>query len=251
MSLYVDARRALVAVGPNAVLCGRTAAVVHGLSHDPLDQLEVLIPWGDPRPRVDGVRLRQSRGTGRRPPVDTPLPHTDIVDTVLDLADHTDRETCVYWLTEAHRRGLLTMADLLEGLAARRRHTHRTLIEEIADDVASGATSNLEVRYVRQVERAHRLPTAERQFIVPETGHRADFAYPRHRRLIETDGLAYHQGEAAERDARIDAEHAAAGWSTIRLTWTQVAGTPCLAARTVADAICAEVRPCSLERQDR
>lgn len=256
MTFLSRAAVALDLAGPQAALYGRSAAHLLQLDLDEPDILDVVVPWSVTPPIVPGARMRRTRGTGRRPTVPDPLPHTDIVDTVLDLGDRTDGETCIYWMTEAHRRGLLQIPDLTTALHERRRHRHRALIEAVAEDIASGATSNLEVRYAGRVERAHGLPKAVRQFIVPTTGHRADFAYPEAKLLIELDGVAYHSGAAAERDVLLDRQHAAEGWLTRRYTWGRVVGSACVIAREVVTLLNergmpdAEAVPCRAERPE-
>ena len=47
-----------------------------------------------------------------------------------------------------------------------------------------------------------------RQYVVPETGHRADGAYPKRRALIHLDGARYHDPDA---DRDLDNRHAALG----------------------------------------
>ena len=56
------------------------------------------------------------------------------------------------------RRGMIK-----EALAARKRMRWREWLGEALDDVAGGLTFPLELRYVRDVERAHGLPVARRQ----------------------------------------------------------------------------------------
>jgi len=51
--------------------------------------------------------------------------------------------------------------------------------------------------------------------------------WPQHRLIIEVDGYAFHRTrQAFERDRRRDADHLAAGYRTLRLTWRQLTGEP-------------------------
>jgi hypothetical protein len=61
-------------------------------------------------------------------------------------------------------------------------------------DVADGVLSPLEYRYVRNVERAHGLPTAKRQVLIVRGGQRQylDNLYQAFGLGVELDGQAYH-----------------------------------------------------------
>jgi hypothetical protein len=65
-------------------------------------------------------------------------------------------------------------------------------------------------------------------------GLEVDFAWPRHRLVVETDGWEYHRTRAAfENDRRRDAALARAGWRTLRFTHRQIAGAPNEVAETL------------------
>ena len=72
-------------------------------------------------------------------------------------------------------------------------------------DVAEGAQSPLELTYLRDVERAHGLPTGSRQVRV--AGRRViwvDVDYEEYSTRVELDGRLGHQGEGRFRDRRRD-----------------------------------------------
>ncbi|MGI8594988.1 MAG: endonuclease domain-containing protein [Solirubrobacteraceae bacterium] len=55
----------------------------------------------------------------------------------------------------------------------------------------------------------------------------ADFAWPEHRLIVETDGHETHgTREAFERDRRRDQRLIRAGWRVVRFTWRQVVHEP-------------------------
>ena len=66
-------------------------------------------------------------------------------------------------------------------------------------------------------------------------GHRADFAWPGHRLIVEVDGWAAHGHRLAfERDRARDLAHQAAGWTVVRLTWRQLGERPVWVAAQLA-----------------
>src|SRR5690606_9638857 len=91
-------------------------------------------------------------------------PRTRIEETVIDLtqAARTLRDA-FGWLARAVNDRLTPAGRLLEALADRPRVRWRRLLREGLGDVAAGCRSVLEVGYLREVERAHGLPTGERQ----------------------------------------------------------------------------------------
>ena len=71
---------------------------------------------------------------------------------------------------------LCTADQLVTALASRRRQTDRRVLLEMLSDVADGSNSAAELRYLRDVKRAHRLPTSRRQAPTGD-GRRRDVEY--------------------------------------------------------------------------
>jgi hypothetical protein len=128
----------------------------------------------------------------------------------------------------------------------------RGLLLEIVDDVASGAFSVLERRYLRQVERAHGLSRGQRQHpdrSGPRTAQR-DVEYVEQKLILELDGRLGHD-QALDRWGDLDRDLAAAttGRLTLRAGWGQVL-QPCRLAQQLAVVLKARgwagaPRPCS------
>ena len=102
-------------------------------------------------------------------------------------------------------------------------------------DVAEGAQSPLELKYLRDVERAHALPVGSRQVRV--AGQRViwvDVDYDEFTTRVELDGRLGHQGEGRFRDRRRD-NRAVVGrvWS-LWYGYAETFGTPCDVAVEVA-----------------
>jgi very-short-patch-repair endonuclease len=58
-------------------------------------------------------------------------------------------------------------------------------------------------------------------------GHRADFAWPEQRLIVEADSWRHHSSRASfERDRRRDAHHTAHGWRVVRLTYARITTEP-------------------------
>ena len=69
-----------------------------------------------------------------------------------------------------------------------------------------GVRSGLELRYARDVERAHGLPSAQRQARREIAGraHYRDNWYAEYGVCVEVDGQAYHRDEQVWKDKRRD-----------------------------------------------
>jgi hypothetical protein len=132
-------------------------------------------------------------------------------------------------LADLCQQRLTTPARLRETLASYPRLPGRALLAAVLDDVATGAYSVLERRYLPRVERPHGLPRAQRQGAFTQ-GSRSGFRdvqYVAQRVTVELDGRLGHefavdQWVDLERDlfAAVDEQ------LTIRLGWGLVA-KPC------------------------
>jgi hypothetical protein len=225
--------------GPRSLLSHETAAETYDLVK-PSKLLHVTIPQ---RQRMEPARglvvhrsvrdLEQIRGSGLPP-------RTTVEEAVLDLAQAAaDFDEVVALIAKACQRRL-TMAVLLrQSLDARPKSRWRAEILEAIGDVASGAHSPLERRYLRDVERAHGLPNADRQACAVQNGRaiQRDVRYRRYRVVVELDGAAYHPAERRLADARRDNAAVAQGLVTLRYGWTDVTSRPCQTAAEVAAAL--------------
>ncbi len=99
--------------------------------------------------------------------------------------------------------------------------------------VHDGVRSPLELRWVRCVERPHRLPRPTRPYVLPD-GTEADGAYEEFRVLLELDGRRWHDGERRFRDWRRDNGNSEADWLTLRYGWPDVVGGSCGTAGNLA-----------------
>ena len=136
----------------------------------------------------------------------------------------------------AVRSRCTTAERLAQALAARARFPRRTWLAQVLLDVAAGTASVLEHGYLHGVERAHGLPTADRQRADRVAGARIyrDAPYPAHRLAVELDGRLDHSG-LSDRDGDLDRdlETATTEVRTIRLGWGQVYERPCRTAAAI------------------
>ena len=97
-----------------------------------------------------------------------------------------------------------------------------------------GVHSNLEYRYVRDVERPHGLPRAARQVRVIRDGapRYLDNLYEEGMVCVELDGRTAHPPGERFRDFRRDNAGAADGILTLRYGWSDVTSVPARSPRS-------------------
>jgi hypothetical protein len=204
---------ALLRAGPGAVLSHETAAEVHRLIDKPSSRIHVTVTaQRNPARRgpIRGVVIHRSRNVASEPLPPWQLPRTPIAETVLDLIEAaTTTDDAFAWLTKAFGRDLVNAGMLTTALSARKRMRNRSWLVEALADVADGVMSPIELRYVRDVERAHGLPTAKRQARRELDGgvRFLDNFYEAFRLCVEIDGRLTHPPEQKWRDADRDSDN--------------------------------------------
>ncbi|MFQ6172049.1 hypothetical protein ACK8HX_10610 [Oryzobacter sp. R7] len=223
----------------DAALVGGTAAHLWGLTPRAPAVVEVGVPQ---RRRVSppaGVSVRRMR---RFLPCLDEVSYpwrTTVAATVLDAGAGKDGEAQLALAATAVRQGLVSVARLRGELDARRGHPHGVLLREVSGDLAAGAHSPAEVRYVRDVERAHGLPTGSRQDPGGSGGSRVhDTVYEGFGVVVEVDGRLGHEPWGRRvRDGRRDRLAAGGGLFTTRVFWPDVAVTACRTATEMASVL--------------
>jgi hypothetical protein len=214
---------------PGSAWSHHTAAHVHGLLSHPPDRVDLLVDSSKRVTAPRGVTIhRRLDADSHLDPLHWPW-RTTIEETVLDVTTTASVDEVFAILGRAFQRQLTTEDALRGHLAARTRHPHRKWLEVVLADAASGAESALEMRFLRDVERAHGLPVGVRQRSTePSRAERHDVAYEEQRVLVELDGRLGHDGtEARIRDGVRDRRSATTGWLTTRAFWRDVLGFPC------------------------
>ncbi|HET8593941.1 MAG TPA: type IV toxin-antitoxin system AbiEi family antitoxin domain-containing protein [Intrasporangium sp.] len=223
----VRAVAALLAIGRPSALCGPSAGAAWGLTSAPAGDVHVLVPFGRrgvDRPGMTVVRSR--RFTERVHP--QAWPHrTTAEHTVYDLSVGQDLDRVVALMAKACQLRIATEATLAAALETRPTQTHHGVVAEVLGLVGDGAESAAEVRYIRDVERSHGLPSGRSQHPAPGQRFR-DRTYEKYRLIVEIDGRLGHSPWAGrQKDSRRDRKAATTGRLTVRGTWLDVAAAPC------------------------
>lgn len=218
-----------VLLGGSGAVAGRsTAAYLHGWLKQEPEPITIYISKDAPIRRDDRWEFLRSARLGRGEP-----PRTRPAQTIIDLAASVSADELTTLVSEATAFHRLNPDEVRRLIDSSPKLPRRRLLLETLDVVGAGAMSPLETRYLRDVERAHGLPTPLRQGS-PTGRYRTDAWYPDYGVIIELDGAAYHRGSARTADLERDSLHLAHGIATLRVTWRMVTATPCELATTVA-----------------
>ena len=220
---------AVLACGPGAAISFLSAAFLWGLLPRPAGPVHVSRagrhrdgPVGVVSHRCTTLETTRRHGI----PVTTPL------RTLLDIAVVASDRDLARAVTEARIRRLVTDGAILTG-AVRRPGAQR--LRELAAQEPSRTRSEAERRLLLLVERA-RLPRPVTN--VRLHGYEVDALWPEQRLVAEVDGYAFHgHRQAFERDRRRDAALTSAGYTTVRLTWRQIAEEAEATAAVLAGAL--------------
>jgi hypothetical protein len=226
-----------------AVLSHETAAEVWGITDERSALIHVSIPRMAGTLAVPtGVRLHYS---ARLPEAGFPAaiayrmpPVTWADEAVLDLVNSArNAEDAVAWAIKACQRGK-TDPDLILMRLRKPGHSRLQWRDDLLGalaDVQAGVQSPLELRYLRDVERAHELPAGKRQVKTKRgsTVRFHDVRYAEFAVTIELDGVRWHSGDARGRDDARDNTSTLDGFRTLRYGWVKVAYHPCEVAHEV------------------
>jgi very-short-patch-repair endonuclease len=198
---------ALLATGPGATLSHGTAAHLWGLLPSMPPSVDVTFTDRVPRQRA-GVRAH----------------HAEILHTTT----HQGLPVTTPLQTLGHLPPATRDRARAEALVQR-------LIPRGADDHAEPTRSALE-RALLPALKAAELPAPRCNHRI--LGHEADFVWPEHRLIVETDGWAAHgHRRAFEHDRALDARRQAAGFATLRFTYRQVVDRPLLVTVRIAQVL--------------
>ncbi|TDU90541.1 hypothetical protein EV138_4132 [Kribbella voronezhensis] len=138
-------------------------------------------------------------------------------------------------VAEACQSGRVDPAEILRTLGDHRRHRHGRQLRAILRDVAAGSHSLLELRYLRDVERSHRLPAGIRQRQVD--GEFTDIAYPDFGLVVELDGRFHLTPAKRWKDLDRDNRATLRAEATLRYGWLDITSRPCEAAVQVVQVL--------------
>jgi len=231
---------AVLRSGPGAVLSHQSAAELYRLTDKSTTTIHVSVPAGRRVRGTAGVMVHRSgRIDAARHPTLLP-PRTRVEETVLDLTQASRTfDEAFHWLCQACGGRLTTASRLQAALSQRKKASYRSEILAALVAIADGVHSNLEYRYVRRVERAHRLPAACRQAKLILGGRRCylDNLYRDFGVAVELDGQAAHLIQDRWRDVHRDNILTSMGIITLRYNWADVTGRTCQVAAEVATVL--------------
>jgi very-short-patch-repair endonuclease len=231
---------AVLRSGPGAALSHQSAAELCRLTDKPSSIVHVTVPTGRRVRGAAGIMVhRSNRMAAARHPTLLP-PRTRVEETVLDLTQTSGTfDEAFRWLCQACGGRVTTADRLREALGQRKKLRYRGEILTALTAVGEGVHSNLEYRYVRGVERAHRLPVACRQARLILGGRRyyLDNLYRDFGVAVELDGHAAHRIQDRWRDVHRDNTLTSAGIITLRYNWADVTERTCQVTAEVATVL--------------
>lgn len=233
LSLRGQFMAAVLACGPEAALSHRSAAHLHGLRQTARANIDVTTA-GPVTHRHDGIDAHSSTTlTAADVTTVDAIPCTTVARTVLDLGDVVPTREVERSLEEGDFLEIIDFRAIEEQLernptrqaALRLREAMATLRPDTAP------TDNAFGELLLATCRRAGVPEPQRQlWIDPGDGEppvQADFAWPEHKLIVETDGAAAHRTRHRfEADRRRDQRLAVLGWRTIRITWRQLTREP-------------------------
>jgi very-short-patch-repair endonuclease len=235
---YADEMAAVLACGDGAVLSHGSAARLWGLLSRPDSPRPISVLLAGRNPGLKpGIRIHRTRSLPRAETTRRhDIPVTTPTRTLLDLASEASTNTLARALNEAQVLGLARPADLLPLLAGHPRHRGASTLRALVGgpDVAM-TRSEAERRFLALTEAA-KLP---RPRVNARVGaYEVDFLWPGQRLVVEVDGFRFHSSRVAfERDHARGADLAAIGYTTIRVTWRQIADEPHALVARIAQAL--------------
>ena len=186
---------AVLAVGHDATISHRSAAVLWEILPTGDDGVDVTVTRGHPRHRP-GIRIHRSRQLEHS--LNAGVRVTTPIRTLVDLARTVGSRDLERAVEEAEVKRLVARKDG-DALRAERR--------------------------LLWLIRAAQLPAPATNVRVGH--HEVDLLWPNERVIVEVDGFAFHHTRAAfERDRAGDRALHAAGYVVLRITWRQLIEEP-------------------------
>lgn len=232
---------AALAIGPEAVVSHRTAALLHGLMDYNGSKTEVTIPGCHSRRRGQLVIHSSTNITPADITLEDNIPCTSVARTLLDLADVLGRRRLERAFDQADVMGafdLLAIEDQIERNATR---PAARKVTALLDEHYIGSTpteSELEEAFLALCGRIDVPPPEVQQWIVlPDGGEpiRADFLWREQRVVVETDGDRYHRTpQRRSADRRKDQRLIVHGFTPVRTDARQIFYRPAELEATLA-----------------
>jgi very-short-patch-repair endonuclease len=207
---------ALLACGPEAALCHRSAGGVMELLLERPAIVDVAVP-GNQRNRP-GIRVHRDH------PLDQVTTSrgcriTTAAATIADLAPSLTQRELARAIEQAQILGLATREELLAALPSRRSRALTTALDQ-----PRLTRSEAERRLLELIEKA-RLPRPHTNVRIGP--HEVDLHWPEQRLIVEVDSAEWHDDPLAQRDDKLrQAQLEAAGERVVRVTKAQARTNP-------------------------
>ena len=224
-----------------AALSGSSALEVHGVRRHRLVAADapvyVAVDGRRSLTSPAGVLVHRVTGLEHRVLWHLGPPRVRIEHALLEVASQAqDEDTAIGLIADACQAGHTTPRRLLDVLARLPKLPRRRLLVTILSDVACGAYSVLERRYLVRVERPHGLPGGQRQRRVRpgRTVAYRDVGYVAVGVVVELDGRLGHEAPTDRwKDLERDLDAVVQGDVTVRAGWGLVLDPCRLAAAMV------------------
>ncbi|GAA4429179.1 type IV toxin-antitoxin system AbiEi family antitoxin domain-containing protein [Georgenia halophila] len=209
---------------PTAIVCLRTAALLHELPVPDDDLVHLSVGPGRRAPRgVAGYSFEiPPRDVRRTAGFCLTAPRRTLLDCLSRLP-YDEAERLMAWV---RTRDLLTDTQLQAAIEERANTWGVPQLRSLVAATAHGALSELERRLHQLLHEAGITGwTANRQIVVDGSViARADVLFQAEKLVVEADGRAYHDDFEHERE-RLN-RLSLAGYTVLRFTWKQVTGRP-------------------------
>jgi hypothetical protein len=235
--------RAATTLLPNAVVTGRSAAVLWGVDlAGPYDPVELTVSPASRQVRVAGLVVRRALLDADLVRRRRGVPVTTPAATAVRLASVLSQDSAVAAIDHLIDAGVVTL-DAVRDLAARAQGAGSTRAREAAA-LADGLAGSPQETRVRLLIGRSPLPAPVAQYRVFDRDGfvaRVDFAWPERRLALEYDGLWH--GEAGQfiRDRERLNRLREAGWQVVFVTAADLRDPDRLLAR-IAAALAASAR---------
>ncbi|MFK4089981.1 hypothetical protein ACI2LF_38070 [Kribbella sp. NPDC020789] len=220
---------ALLYAGRESAWSHHTAAEQLGLlKPDPTLPVHVVVPHHCQVRQRPGLVIHRDVHWADRLARTTP-PRRTPAEAVLDIVGISNTlGQAAAVISEACQSGRVHPAAIAAALHTRGRLRHGRSLRPILADVAAGAHSLLELRYLQDVERRHGLPTGIRQRAVDREF--TDVHYDGFTLNVELDGRLHVVPDQRWRDLDRDNRAVLRSETTLRYGWFDITGRPCAAA---------------------
>lgn len=219
--LTAAARRwiAVLECGPRAALDGVSCLQALGVTALTDAVIHVIVPKGARKPRLDGVRIHESRRWRAEDVVEDGIRRTKASVAAVHAAlwAVSDRQAQLFVVLSV-QQGLAAVTDVHDALAEVRRHVRRRMLHALLLDLSGGVRSLGELDVARAMRRRG-LPEPRRQVVRRRASgtHYLDADFPEHQVVLEVDGAQHDELDHRLGDLLRDVAASCEGSTTVRI----------------------------------